>query len=418
LQDAHNAILKYDDDTSLFGVYDGHGGHEVAIYTAKKLPNYIKTRKDYRLGKLKEGLVEAFVEFDRTIIDRDVVRELRVIAGKEAEGVEEVDHEEVDNLFQEATMPIEAVIAKNGDDEQKPVVAIVEDNNKESKSSSAGKNQPNAAAVKPNTAVTNFKTRNGGGSNPISPFLRAKPGSESSDTDAKKSDVKTEDASAKLSFNEDEKKEKSNGDHAKKNGEKEKSNGHKTEGNGHKTEEEEDEEEDEEKEVVINGESKSVGAAEAVTVKGKGKGKGKGKSSQIVKAKPSGSEEDIEEEEISTTEASPKTKNPAKSAAELYHKLVNDEVMDEESEEDEEDDDAFGNAAEDDDDDDTDDEAEEELDDTDEEDSADDEEDDDGEELIGGEFNEEVSHTCADLLIKEDLTSIFLWFAVSKKSSE
>ena len=84
-QDAHNAILDYDDYSSLFAVYDGHGGEEVAKYTAKKLPNFIKARKDYRMGKLEEGLVEAFVEFDRTLIERDVVRELRVIAGKEAD---------------------------------------------------------------------------------------------------------------------------------------------------------------------------------------------------------------------------------------------------------------------------------------------------------------------------------------------
>jgi protein phosphatase 1G len=85
LQDAHNAILNYDDYSSLFAVYDGHGGHEVAIYTAKKLPNFIKSRKDYRMGKIEEGLADAFVEFDKTLTDREIVRELRVIAGKEAD---------------------------------------------------------------------------------------------------------------------------------------------------------------------------------------------------------------------------------------------------------------------------------------------------------------------------------------------
>ena len=85
MQDAHNAILSYDDYSSLFAVYDGHGGHEVAIYTAKKLPNFIKSRKDYRMGKIEEGLADAFVEFDKTLTDREIVKELRVIAGKEAD---------------------------------------------------------------------------------------------------------------------------------------------------------------------------------------------------------------------------------------------------------------------------------------------------------------------------------------------
>ena len=63
------------------------------------LPNFIKSRKDYRMGRIEDGLVEAFVEFDRSLIERDIVRELRVIAGKEAAGEEEqVDAEEVARL--------------------------------------------------------------------------------------------------------------------------------------------------------------------------------------------------------------------------------------------------------------------------------------------------------------------------------
>ena len=31
-QDAHNCIPEYDENASLFAVYDGHGGSEVAVY--------------------------------------------------------------------------------------------------------------------------------------------------------------------------------------------------------------------------------------------------------------------------------------------------------------------------------------------------------------------------------------------------
>ena len=51
-QDAHNAILKYDNDSSLFAVYDGHGGHEVAKYCAQKLPDFIKNNEDYQKGNI------------------------------------------------------------------------------------------------------------------------------------------------------------------------------------------------------------------------------------------------------------------------------------------------------------------------------------------------------------------------------
>ena len=54
--------------------------------------------------------MDSFVEFDRTIIRRDVVAELKKIVGKPEDDIEEEG--EVDNLYQEATMPLEDVIAK------------------------------------------------------------------------------------------------------------------------------------------------------------------------------------------------------------------------------------------------------------------------------------------------------------------
>ena len=41
-EDAHNAILDFMPNISLFGVYDGHGGAEVAQWVAKNLPEIIK----------------------------------------------------------------------------------------------------------------------------------------------------------------------------------------------------------------------------------------------------------------------------------------------------------------------------------------------------------------------------------------
>ena len=53
-EDAHNAILNFDERTSLFAVYDGHGGHEVAEYTAKKFPSFIKRNEDYKNGNIEK----------------------------------------------------------------------------------------------------------------------------------------------------------------------------------------------------------------------------------------------------------------------------------------------------------------------------------------------------------------------------
>ena len=199
--------MNYDDYSSLFAVYDGHGGHEVAAYTAQKLPNYIKGRKDYRMGNLEKGLVDAFVEFDRTLIERDVVRELRIIAGKEVDPNEEVDHEEVDHLYQEATMPIEAVMAQNGGSGDAPPTANIKNENEDGASSNAKSDTTQASTLK--SAVGNFKTRNGGGNKPISPFLRAKPQNNTSgNVKDENKEGTVPDAATTLSFKEEDDDEK------------------------------------------------------------------------------------------------------------------------------------------------------------------------------------------------------------------
>ena len=72
-QDAHNCILEFDEDTSLFAVYDGHGGHEVAAYCADHLPQFLKTVESYKQGDLNKALEEAYLEFDQLLTKDNVV---------------------------------------------------------------------------------------------------------------------------------------------------------------------------------------------------------------------------------------------------------------------------------------------------------------------------------------------------------
>lgn len=81
LQDAHNCCIEFDEDSSLFAVYDGHGGHEVATYCAKELPCFIKNTEAYKNGNIKQALIDAFLGFDAALTKPDIANILKEIAG-------------------------------------------------------------------------------------------------------------------------------------------------------------------------------------------------------------------------------------------------------------------------------------------------------------------------------------------------
>ncbi|XP_075969706.1 protein phosphatase 1G isoform X2 [Anticarsia gemmatalis] len=110
-EDAHNTILEYDENTSLFAVYDGHGGAEVATYCSQKLPNFIKNTEAYKSGDLTKALEEAFLGFDASIATKEVMDILKELAGP-SDNEEESEDENVSNLYQEARLPLQEVLAK------------------------------------------------------------------------------------------------------------------------------------------------------------------------------------------------------------------------------------------------------------------------------------------------------------------
>lgn len=117
-EDAHNACIEFDEDVSLFAVYDGHGGHEVAAYCARNLPDFIKNTEAYKNGDIKQALIDAFLGFDATLVKPDVINILKEIAGtkdpdKKKDDDDESDEEEnINSLCMEAQMPLEQVMAK------------------------------------------------------------------------------------------------------------------------------------------------------------------------------------------------------------------------------------------------------------------------------------------------------------------
>jgi protein phosphatase 1G len=76
-EDAHLALLGFEENASLFGVFDGHNGAEVAKFVAKKLPKIIIQNKNYRKGKIGLGLQESFMTLDKSLLTRESEEELK-----------------------------------------------------------------------------------------------------------------------------------------------------------------------------------------------------------------------------------------------------------------------------------------------------------------------------------------------------
>lgn len=106
--------MNFDENTSLFAVYDGHGGCEVAQYCSLKLPNFIKETEAYKAGDIEKALEDAFLGIDATIITEEVAKELNIIASEKELPQDKSDDEEenVDHLYEEAEMPLDKVLEK------------------------------------------------------------------------------------------------------------------------------------------------------------------------------------------------------------------------------------------------------------------------------------------------------------------
>lgn len=82
MEDAHAAILDLQSSqggeppkpapvesrVSFFGVYDGHGGEKVAIYTGEHLHEIIAKQESFKKHEYEQALKDGFLAIDRAIL--------------------------------------------------------------------------------------------------------------------------------------------------------------------------------------------------------------------------------------------------------------------------------------------------------------------------------------------------------------
>jgi protein phosphatase 1G len=85
MEDAHIAEtdLAHDLDCSIFGVFDGHGGAEVAKFCQKYMASEIKQLGRFNEGAIEDSLVEVFHRMDDMLRDHTYAEELEELKTKE-----------------------------------------------------------------------------------------------------------------------------------------------------------------------------------------------------------------------------------------------------------------------------------------------------------------------------------------------
>jgi serine/threonine protein phosphatase PrpC len=83
MEDAHISEAKFDTNASLFAIFDGHGGCEVAKFCGKYFGPELKKNSHYIGGRYKEALEETFLKMDVMLLDPKYSDEIRSLKNEE-----------------------------------------------------------------------------------------------------------------------------------------------------------------------------------------------------------------------------------------------------------------------------------------------------------------------------------------------
>lgn len=76
MEDAKITDLNVDTDTAVFGVFDGHGGKEVALFVGKHFVEELKSNERYRSSQFDVSLSECYLRMDTLLITQEGQKEL------------------------------------------------------------------------------------------------------------------------------------------------------------------------------------------------------------------------------------------------------------------------------------------------------------------------------------------------------
>lgn len=80
MEDAIIANTKFDTDTALFGVFDGHGGKEASQVVKNNFERILKENDDYEKEDYESALIDTFIKTDEFLGSTEGKRQMKEIA--------------------------------------------------------------------------------------------------------------------------------------------------------------------------------------------------------------------------------------------------------------------------------------------------------------------------------------------------
>lgn len=76
MEDAHLTNLNIDHNVACFGVFDGHGGHEVSTFVSRHFATELVLNPEYKRGNLEEALRLTFLRMDTLLRNKEGQKEV------------------------------------------------------------------------------------------------------------------------------------------------------------------------------------------------------------------------------------------------------------------------------------------------------------------------------------------------------
>lgn len=77
MEDSHICDLNIKPGVHLFGVFDGHGGKEVAQFVKKHFTEELLINQNFETGNLRKALIETFLKMDELLLTSNGIKELK-----------------------------------------------------------------------------------------------------------------------------------------------------------------------------------------------------------------------------------------------------------------------------------------------------------------------------------------------------